>query len=264
MKTNEKALPWDSKIGGKPYLLEDDEYPVSCENEPFKFLIQINFNDLPENDYLPTQGLLQFFLNNDYSYDEDDQPFLIKFIPHVIKEDKKLNYDEEDDFDDDLNEYFDEEDDFNYEEFSDDYSDDLEDEDDIKIDFQISEDHINPSCLEWQGFTNHLASCLYNYQSELEDYESIKEDNLYLEDLDFILDEEEVVEVRFSNKLFGYASNEEEDIRIKNDAYKNYLLLLQYSLFDEEEKKDRIIKWFINPLDLEKLDFSKVICSYYK
>ncbi|MDR1781635.1 MAG: DUF1963 domain-containing protein [Bacilli bacterium] len=264
-ETNEKALPWDSKIGGKPYLLEDDDYPLSHENEPFKFILQINLKDLPENEYFPKHGLLQFFLNLDYSYDEDDQPFLVKYIPRITRREERLDYDEEDDY----QEYDDEEDELDLDEkdefnFMEDDEEEEFNEYGMKIFFTLEEDHINPTTLEWDTFIDHLASCLYNYRNELDDYDGMIEDEVnYLEDLDFILDKEEVITIRYANKLLGYPSNEQEDIRLRNKDYEHYLLLLQYTIINDDDE-EQLVKWFIDPIDLENKDFTKVICSYYK
>ena len=264
-ETNEKALPWDSKIGGKPYLLEDDDYPLSLEHEPFKFLLQVNMKDLPANDYFPHKGLLQFFLNLDYSYDEEDQPFLVKFIPRITRKEEKLDYDEEDDYQEqasDSGEFdFDEKEQFD---FIDNDQEEAMNEDGIRITFTLEDDHVNPTTLEWDTFTEHLANCLYNYRNELEDYDALKEEEInYLEDLDFIFDQESVIETRYANKLLGYPSNEQEDIRLKDKAYEHYLLLLQYTIINEEDDED-LVKWFIDPVDLENRNFTRVICSYYK
>ncbi|WP_206602861.1 DUF1963 domain-containing protein [Leptolyngbya ohadii] len=56
--------PWQSKIGGFPYLPEGTDYPTDCETgEMMLFLMQINCADLPIIDglALPRQGILQFY-----------------------------------------------------------------------------------------------------------------------------------------------------------------------------------------------------------
>ncbi|MBD2357886.1 DUF1963 domain-containing protein [Tolypothrix sp. FACHB-123] len=56
--------PWQSKIGGHPYLPKDTSYPVDGETgEMMMFLMQVNCADLPIIDgfALPRQGILQFY-----------------------------------------------------------------------------------------------------------------------------------------------------------------------------------------------------------
>ncbi|MDF9867818.1 uncharacterized protein YwqG [Bacilli bacterium PM5-3] len=255
-ESNDSPKPWDSKVGGKAYLLEDDDYPVSMDTgEPFEFLIQINCSNLPENDYFPKKGLLQFFINNEYNYEEDDEPFLIKYIENITIDEKKLDFDLEDDYELDEDDENDEDDDsFNC----------MIDEE-IKVNFKTMNDHVNSTSFEWNEFKQRLAKELYEYKDELEDYESIIENSSYLEDLDFILNDEDVIEVMQASKLLGYPDNFEEDIRLNDSKYHEYILFLQLNpnsdFFENEEEIS--ICWFIHPNDLKNLDFSNVICSYF-
>ena len=52
-----------SKVGGKPYLPIDHEYPLDQNGKPMEFLAQINFDEIEDvlEDY-PKTGLLQFFI----------------------------------------------------------------------------------------------------------------------------------------------------------------------------------------------------------
>lgn len=256
-ESNDSPKVWDSKVGGKAYLLEDDDYPVSLDTgEPFEFLIQINCIDLPENEYFPNKGLLQFFINNEYTFEEDDKPFLVKYINNVIIDENKLDYDIEDEYE------LDEEDEF---EEDDDAGNNMIQEE-IKITFKNVKDHVNSTAMEWSDFTDRLAKGLYLFKEDLEDYDSLIEESSYLEDLDFILDDEDVLEIMHSNKLLGYPDNYSEDIRLSSEKYKDYILLLQlhpdsdYFTNDDEES----ICWFIHPDDLKQLNFDNVICSYFK
>lgn len=51
---------WQSKFGGYPYLPMGFEYPHSSNGKALFFLAQINFNDLPEIDLFPIEGILLF------------------------------------------------------------------------------------------------------------------------------------------------------------------------------------------------------------
>lgn len=62
-----KTDPWESKIGGYPYLKTLDNYPKDRFDKPMSLLAQINFKDLPENQIFPNSGILQFFIS---AYDE--------------------------------------------------------------------------------------------------------------------------------------------------------------------------------------------------
>lgn len=63
-----KTKPWESKLGGCPYLKDIKDYPLDEENKPMMFLAQINLSDLRGLDNLPKKGLLQFYIVNDNCY----------------------------------------------------------------------------------------------------------------------------------------------------------------------------------------------------
>lgn len=257
---NDTPKAWDSKVGGVPYILEDDDYPVSSETgRVFDFLIQINCFDLPNNEFFPKSGLLQFFINKDYTYDEDDLPFYIKYIANVDRDEAKIDYDLEDDFDRD-NDEEDEEDDYIVDE-----DDNMIDEE-LKISFTKKDDHINSTSKEWNDLKKKLAIALYPYRDELEDYESLVEEDVYVDDLDFILEDEDNLEVKQANKMLGYPDNFGEDIRLSDSKYQDYILLLQLhpdsDFFVNVDESS--ICWFIHPDDLKNLNFNNVICSYFE
>lgn len=53
-----------SKFGGVPYWDLKRPYPCNALNEPLCLVAQINCADLPEHDFLPYKGLLQFYCEN--------------------------------------------------------------------------------------------------------------------------------------------------------------------------------------------------------
>ncbi len=57
--------PWQSKIGGEPYLPKDMDFPRGTEKEALFFLAQFNFSELPPLPGFPETGILQFFINDD-------------------------------------------------------------------------------------------------------------------------------------------------------------------------------------------------------
>ncbi|GAA0084886.1 YwqG family protein [Clostridium sp. CTA-7] len=75
----EKTKPWESKLGGCPYLKNIREYPIDEEGTPMLFLAQINLSDLEKLDELPEKGLLQFFIVNDDMFGLES-PIVVKYI----------------------------------------------------------------------------------------------------------------------------------------------------------------------------------------
>ena len=248
-ENNDSPKMWDSKAGGKPYLLEEDDYPVSLETgEIFEFLIQINCRDLPENQLFPQKGLLQFFINHDYNYDEDDLPFVIKYIENIVIDENRIDYDLEDDYEMDEQAELDE------------ASESLLiDEEEIKLDFILEKDYINPTTSEWLIFKEKIND-KFNIC-----FDDLSEDNQFVEDLDIVLNNEDVLDIKYASKLLGYPANHDTDIRLSNEKYQDYILLLQLSCdSDFFANEDEInICWFIHPDDLVNLKFDKAICSYF-
>lgn len=54
--------PWQSKLGGLPYLPQGTDYPHDPQGRPLYLLAQINFADTPPLPDFPRQGILQFFI----------------------------------------------------------------------------------------------------------------------------------------------------------------------------------------------------------
>lgn len=66
---------WASKVGGKPYLPKDFNYPTDDKGNPLSLLAQFNMADLPDNDKLPKTGILSFFISgfdDQFGRDVDD------------------------------------------------------------------------------------------------------------------------------------------------------------------------------------------------
>ena len=51
----------DSKLGGLPYWPANMAYP-ECDGQKMSLLAQINFSEIEENNLLPNEGILQFFI----------------------------------------------------------------------------------------------------------------------------------------------------------------------------------------------------------
>jgi uncharacterized protein YwqG len=55
--------PWQSKVGGEPYLPLTEEYPCNPEGVPLMLLAQINFSEMPCLPNFPEKGILQFYVD---------------------------------------------------------------------------------------------------------------------------------------------------------------------------------------------------------
>jgi uncharacterized protein YwqG len=76
VKDSEPSI-FDSKFGGVPYWDMSEKYPTDSQGDKMMLLAQINFSKAGlEDDYLPQQGMLQFFISaEDNVYGLDfDQP----------------------------------------------------------------------------------------------------------------------------------------------------------------------------------------------
>lgn len=88
--------PWNSKLGGLPYLPQAFEYPCNSKGSPLKLLAQINFAELPENDSYPSQGVLQFYIGGSDLYGCDlEQPqnqddFRVIYFDQVVEDESQL------------------------------------------------------------------------------------------------------------------------------------------------------------------------------
>ena len=86
-----KTLPWESKLGGCPYLESIDDYPVNDDGKPYIFLAQINFEEMYPLENYPTEGILQFYIRGDDNFGLDEENgFVIKYIDKITKDIDKL------------------------------------------------------------------------------------------------------------------------------------------------------------------------------
>ena len=91
-----ETMPWQSKLGGEPYLPLDVAYPTAPDGTPLRFLAQLNFAELPSLPHFPQKGILQFYILSDDLYGADfDAPtqqsgFKILYHPTVIMDRKCL------------------------------------------------------------------------------------------------------------------------------------------------------------------------------
>lgn len=82
-----KTKPWESKVGGVPYLPKNWAWPSAPDGSGLFFLAQINFAEVPPLSPFPTKGILQFFINDDDLYgmdfDEGENPDTFRVLFHA-------------------------------------------------------------------------------------------------------------------------------------------------------------------------------------
>lgn len=85
----EETKPWESKLGGCPYLESMDDYPIGAYERPMMFLAQINLEEMPPMEDFPTKGILQFYIEDIDPYGLDELCKVL-YIENYIKDETKL------------------------------------------------------------------------------------------------------------------------------------------------------------------------------
>lgn len=85
----EDTKPWESKLGGCPYLERLEDYPIGRNGRPMMFLAQINLDEMPQLEDFPTTGIMQFFIEDIDPYGLDEA-CVVKFIENYIKDEDCL------------------------------------------------------------------------------------------------------------------------------------------------------------------------------
>lgn len=97
--SSEPARPlalWESKVGGLPYLPKGVPFPTAPDGRELFFLAQLNFAEMPALAPFPTQGMVQFYIQDDdlYGMDFDDgenaDTFRVLYHPKVEKKETAL------------------------------------------------------------------------------------------------------------------------------------------------------------------------------
>jgi uncharacterized protein YwqG len=83
----------DSKFGGIPYYPQNPKYPIGSDGNPLGFLAQINFQQMPQNDFLPSKGIIQFYINQDTYLGMGNNDFIEQKNYRVIYFDKICDLD---------------------------------------------------------------------------------------------------------------------------------------------------------------------------
>lgn len=229
------TLPWESKIGGNPYLPVGYEYPVDKNKKPMRLLSQINFSEVPHISSYPEKGILQFYISaHDDLYGVDfkdlsaQNNFKVIYVPKYSKDETNIITD------------------FSFVGEPGQYC--LPFDDEVKIYFDVGYQPVATGDFQFQKVFG-------------------KEVSSFLED---ILDDEDEIDSFFDDFSFpghrigGYAYFTQSDPR--ENGYEEYTeLLLQI-----DSDNDLGIMWgdcgvanfFIREEDLKKLDFSKVLYTY--
>lgn len=85
----EETKPWESKLGGYPYLEDTKTYPKGTDSKPMVFLAQINFDEMKPLPDFPKTGILQIFIADNDTHGIDEDCF-IKYISEYKKDTTKL------------------------------------------------------------------------------------------------------------------------------------------------------------------------------
>lgn len=133
--TLEETKPWESKLGGCPYLEDIEQYPIGENGKPMMFFAQINITEMPPLPDFPQEGLLQFYVEADECYGLDGA-CVVKYIP-VYKTDEAALVSENP--------------------YSEDYEDNLPFTDNCKISFTQEEVFVGTECPEFQDQFGDLS-----------------------------------------------------------------------------------------------------------
>jgi uncharacterized protein YwqG len=91
---DDPLAPWQSKIGGRPYLPRGTSYPADGQTgRMMMFLMQVDCAELPavEGFKLPKQGLLQFYVGLDVAMCElSPEQHRVLYFPEILKDTRKL------------------------------------------------------------------------------------------------------------------------------------------------------------------------------
>lgn len=84
-----EGKPWESKLGGCPYLRTKEDYPIGENGKPMLFIAQINLKEISGISVLPDHGLLQFFVAQEELYGVGS-PSMVRYIEEVAESEAGL------------------------------------------------------------------------------------------------------------------------------------------------------------------------------
>lgn len=233
--------PWQSKVGGHPYLPLGMRYPTNANAEKLQMIVQINFAELPVNDIYPNQGILQFYIDAEddltgLNFDDqtDQTGFRVIFHEHITQDISQLqSFDPQQVID------------YEYSPIRGEYA----------IEFKAEPQYIS---IMDQSF----APLMF----EVDDIYTVADQ---FDGVDFYEDFLEVYADKLNSdghRLGGYPYFTQSDPRYK-DELKAYELLLQIDTDNQEEVDIMwgdvgVANFFIHPQDLKNKDFSKVLYNW--
>ncbi len=250
---DEKRTPglFDTKFGGTPYWDMTMEYPVSSKGEKLLLLAQINLSDVKDCSYLPSSGMLQFFIGTDDLYGMDPNSY-ISNDPYRVIYHKTIdeNVSEADvlslDIPTSVNQA--ETDDFLFPIIG-----------EIAVNVEKREVSVGTADFMYERYFHNAAESLGLKLPENESAFCMLPDDAFDASSDN----------NTGHWLFGYAYFTQSDPRDYMVDLQDYILLFQMDSEYAKEKKIEILwgdvgvgNFFIKPDDLEKLDFSKVMYTW--
>lgn len=238
-ETEEQLEPWVSKYLGTPYLPKGRSLPTDDNGDPLAFLAQLNFAEIPALAGYPSSGLVQFFIaGNDFYGLEFTEPYdpIEQFRLQQRQQRFRVLYYPE-------------------------------------VDRDAQSAQITPPDEELMLPVNSPCKLAFSLAEEvvpITDYlfERLLGERLFERcggEPDELFDLYNETFSSDGNKIGGYASFSQEDIREIAPAGEEWLLLLQ---IDEAEHAE--IMWgdagvgnfFIERRDLERRDFSRVLFNW--
>ncbi|WP_423251826.1 YwqG family protein [Priestia megaterium] len=228
---------YNSKFGGYPYLPIGAEHPLDLYGNPMLLLAQINYEEMPHLEDMPTKGMLQFFITAtsdkddiygaDFNNPTKQENFRVVYHKEVVTDESKLITD------------------FSYlKAMNYDYG--L---------FPVPEERSLGFKLDYEPVStaDYRFEYVFDEESDLsDDYDLI---DVYVDELDVD-----------GHKIGGYAYFTQDDPRGYNDDLKEYeVLLLQIDTDGEAEimfGDSGIANFFIKPADLKNLNFKNVMYTW--
>lgn len=248
------TTPFDSKLGGVPYMPKGFPYPHGLsgdfEGKPLFLLAQLNFARLPHIEGFPSSGILQFFIANNttsYSYgldlDQEDRTiangFRVIYHKDVVEDESLLLFATEMPALPELADF------------------------PIRGEYLLVPDeadcqHVNPADFRFEEAIVKSVNTLCNLNLE---YSSDIDEKLY----------EEVTKPlsKSATQIGGFPFFTQDDPRYREEDEDFTVTLLQIDYLQNEDGSygvfwgdNGICNFFIRPDDLAKCDFSHVIYNW--
>lgn len=237
-----------SKIGGAPYWKNIENYPKTKEGEKLMLLAQINLSDLPENDYFPSKGLLQFFICPDdmygmnFDYPDNQDTFRVVYQKDIDDSVEPLE-------------------DIPTTRTLDMYKDNTPIQGEAALEFSLESEYMAPSVYNFQDVFTEVAE---EFGIKLPEHYSLF-DILTDEDYDSMYNE------AAGHKLLGYPYFTQYDPRDYGKHNEEFYDTLLFQIDTDYHKESKfnvmfgdcgVANFFINHKDLKKLDFTKIYYNW--